>query len=95
MTEDKAKAQGVFIPNWWLAILLMPLCGAALWVVVTLTRIQTQQDNIQTMVEFRMKAIETQDKIKDEHVRDLELSIAKTQGGVEAVAKMASNKKDN
>lgn len=96
MTQENAKAQGVFLPNWWLAILLMPLAGGVIWVVITLTRIQEQQSSLKDTIEFRLKSTETQTRLNDEHTRQLEIEIAKTQGAVEAIAKFQlTSKKEN
>lgn len=80
MTEDRAKAQGLFIPNWWLAILLIPLMAGVVWVVVTLTSIQQQQIALKDSLEFRLKQVETQGKINDEHLRQIENRLARIEG---------------
>ena len=43
MTTDHAKAQGLFIPNWWLSLLLIPVIGAALWINSSLNQIASDQ----------------------------------------------------
>jgi hypothetical protein len=93
MSEDKAKAQGVFIPNWWLALLLIPLAGGVMWVVITLTQIQSQQAALQAAIEYRLKASETQGRLNDEHTRQLEIEIARTKGAVDTLAAINGQKK--
>lgn len=80
MSEERAKAQGVFIPNWWLAILLVPLAGGVIWVVITLTRIQAVAENIQSTTEWRMNRVERDTKLNDEHLRQLENRISRIEG---------------
>lgn len=43
MTQEAAKAQGVFVPNWWLSILLIPVLVGVLWFFKSLSDIQAQQ----------------------------------------------------
>lgn len=90
MTEESAKAQGVFLPNWWLAIMLIPLVAGILWVITSLTRIQTQQENIQALMEFRMKSVETKASLNAEHEETLRLAEAKLEGEIETVTKFTA-----
>lgn len=81
MTQDTAvRAQGVFIPNWWLSLLLIPLIGGVMWVVITLTQIQANQANLQSTIEYRLKIMERDIKLNDEHLRQIENRIARVEG---------------
>lgn len=84
MEETGARAQGVWIPSWFLAIILIPVCGGILWVVITLTQISRDQANIQTTIEYRLKEVETRNKLNDEHIRGIEETIARIDGAVSA-----------
>lgn len=88
MAEEQAQRQGVFIPNWWLAILLMPLAGGVLWVIITLTSISANQTALQNTLEFRLKQVETQAKLNDEHERERQIDQARLQGEVDALTKI-------
>lgn len=80
MTEEAAKSQGLFIPNWWLALLLIPLMGGVLWVVMSLTTIQATQQAMRDTLEFRLKEMEIQAKLNDEHLRQIENRLARIEG---------------
>lgn len=80
MAEDTARAQGIFIPNWWLAMLLIPLAGGVIWMIITLTQISANQAAMQNSLEFRLKQVETQSKLNDEHLRQIENRIARIEG---------------
>ena len=77
---DAPKTQGVFIPSWFLAIILVPFCGGIFWVVVTLTNISRDQANIQSAIEFRLKEVEQQGKLNDERYRQLQQDFAEFRG---------------
>lgn len=80
ITEDRAKAQGIFIPNWWIAILLIPAFGAIIWVAMTLTEIKTQQAAAAQMWDLRLRTIERDVKLNDEHMRQLENRTSRIEG---------------
>lgn len=98
MTADRAKAQGIFIPNWWLAILLIPILLGVLWFFKSQSDIQAAQITAERLraadaeaarmqfqamkdtLEYRLRSIETQGKLNDEHTRQLEKSIARIEG---------------
>jgi hypothetical protein len=80
MAEEQAKAQGIFVPNWYFAVLLIPLCGAVIWLVSTLTEIRSNQANLQNTIEFRLRIIERDVKLNDEHLRQVENRVARIEG---------------
>src|SRR5262245_56594606 len=87
MAEDDAKRQGVFLPNWWLSLLLIPTAGGVLWVATTLAEIKSNIAGLKDSNEFRLKQVETQGKLNDEHTRLLEIEIARTQGRLDEIKK--------
>lgn len=90
MSTERAQAQGLFIPSWWLAILLIPAAYGVWSAGMSLSRIETKVD----AADARVKAVETQGRLNDEHTRQLEIEIAKTQGAVEALAKFRTSQKE-
>jgi hypothetical protein len=78
------RATGIFIPSWFLAIILVPVCGGILWVATTLTEIRRDQANLQGAVEYRLKNAETQERLNDEHLRMLENEISAMKAGRES-----------
>lgn len=76
MEETGARAQGVWIPSWFLAIILIPVCGGILWVVITLTQISRDQANLQNTIEYRIQQLDTQSKLNDERWRATEGTLA-------------------
>jgi hypothetical protein len=75
MEETGQRATGVWIPSWFLAVILVPVCGGILWVVITLTTIRTQQDNLQNTMEFRLKGAETDNKLNTRDISDLRIEV--------------------
>lgn len=98
MTNDAAKRQGIFLPNWWLSMLLVPVAIWVYWMSATVRDIAKDQAtakevsaaNSQTQVvviqglkdtlEYRLKSMETQGKLNDEHLRQIENRIARIEG---------------
>lgn len=98
MSEERAKAQGLFVPNWWLAILLIPVLIWVYWMSTNVHDFQSAQNaslliqaansqaqttaiqSLKDTVEFRLKNIETQGKLNDEHLRLMENRIARLEG---------------
>lgn len=88
MTTEKAKAQGVFMPNWWLGILLIPALYGVFSFGQSITRIETKID----AYESRLKNVETQGRLNDEHTRILEVSIAEVKGSINTLAALPPKK---
>lgn len=88
MTTERAKAQGVFLPNWWLSLLLIPLAGGVMWIVITLTSISANQAALKDTLEFRLKAVEVQTKLNDEHERQRQIDQARLEGSIDTLTKI-------
>lgn len=92
MSEETAhKTPGVFLPSWWLAILLVP--GAyGIWSAgQSLTRIETKVDGI----ENRITAVERDTKLNDERWRQTQIDVGAAKAAAETVAKMSAAQKEN
>lgn len=89
MTTEKAKAQGIFMPNWWLGILLIPALYGIYSFGQSLTRIEVKVD----AYESRLKSAETQGRLNEEYTRNLQLELAEVKGATNAIAVMQAPKK--
>jgi hypothetical protein len=74
------RATGIFIPSWFLAIILVPVCGGILWVATTLTEIRRDQTNLANTIEYRLKEVETQEKLNNERWLDTKEKLSRLEG---------------
>jgi hypothetical protein len=80
MSQENAKAQGIFVPNWYFAVALIPAILGVLWLVMSIVEIKSNQTNLSNTIEYRLQIIERQGKLNDEHLRQIENRIARIEG---------------